>query len=540
MPFRPRLLLWGFAFAVTFTAVARCEARGSTADPLTVATDLGPVRGILDGGVRKFLGIPYAAPPVGGLRWQLPRAPQPWTTARDATKARAQCPQILPVVNVETGEENCLFVNVFAPNPRPRRPAPVMAWIHGGGFTVGSGLDNDPTRLVAKAGVVVVTLNYRLGPLGFLAHPLLSAEARDQAAGNLGLQDQQEALRWVRHNARAFGGNPRNVTIFGESAGGMSVCAHLLSGSSRGLFRRAITQSGPCMIALPPRATAEAQGERFARQLGCDAAPDVLACLRAKTVHDVLFALPPDPTFLFDLSVNWIPTADGVVLPEDVVGAIERGRFRRVPIMVGANRDEGRLFVGIAFNVRLGSTTPHPITADEWPARVDAYFGPTVGPQVRLRYPLANYPDPGAAFGQAIGDAVLACPVIEGAKVLARHTKVFLYHYEHEPNPFVLPMEGIALGAFHAAELPYVFGGSVQSSGGIVFTEAEQRLSELMMDAWARFAARGRPGSAALAWPRLDRRARHRVFDTPPALGQDLKRDVCGFWSESGWTLAGG
>src|SRR5262249_47932469 len=162
------------------------------------------------------------APPVGALRWQPPAPPHPWATPRDATRAGASCPQMLPVVDIATGSEDCLFVNVFSPE-QPRKRAPVMVWIHGGGFTIGTGLDDDPTRLVARTGIVAVSFNYRLGPFGFLAHRLLIAEHLRHAAGNLGLEDQQAALRWVQRNIKAFGGDPHQVTIFGESAGGISV-----------------------------------------------------------------------------------------------------------------------------------------------------------------------------------------------------------------------------------------------------------------------------------------------------------------------------
>jgi len=502
-------------------------------DPLTIDTDRGPVHGARVGGVRQFLGIPYAAPPVGSLRWRPPEPPAPWTAPLDATNAGARCPQVLPVVNVRLGDESCLFVNVFSPDPPPDRRAPVMVWIHGGGFTVGSGMDDDPTRLVARTGVVAVTINYRLGQLGFLAHPALTAEHPQHAGGNLGIEDQQAALRWVKRNIAAFGGDPRKVTIFGESAGGISVCAQLLSRGGRGLFHRAISESGPCLLPFPTLAAAEAQGVRFATALGCADAADVLACLRSKPALDVLAALPPDPTFLFDRSANWLPTSDGVVLPADPVGALRRGRFHRVPMIVGANRDEGRLFVGLAFNA-MG----HALAADRWAAEVDAYFGPTAGPQVRARYPLESYPDPGAAFGQAIGDAILRCPSVESARMIARHVPVYEYQYDHAPNPFILPMPGIDLGAFHSAELPYVFAGPVLSSGNIVFTPAEDQLVDDVTGAWTRLAAHGRPGGAGLRWPRVTRSSRKYLsLDTLLGVRRHATGDVCEFWATLGWSL---
>lgn len=230
--------------------------------------------------------------------------------------------------------------------------------------------------------------------------------------------------------------------------------------------------------------------------------------------------------------MNWFPTSDGVVLPSDPVGALARGRFRRVPTIVGLNRDEGRLFVALAFNL-MG----HALIADEWPAAGDHYFGPTFGPQVRAQYPLASYPDPGAAFGQAIGDAILACPVVTAARTMAKHTRVYAYEFVHEPDPFILGAPGIDLGAFHSAELPYVFAGPVQSSGAFTFTSDEERLVDIVTGAWTRLAARGRPAGKGLRWPRLGKSGKYLALDTAPTVVRDVKQDVCAFWEQLGWTL---
>ncbi len=497
------------------------------ADTLTVVTRNGPVRGTTTGAVHRFLGIPYAAPPIGSLRFRAPQPVAPWTEPRDATRPGSACTQVLPVVNLPVGGEDCLYLNVFTPDPLPRKRLPVMVWIHGGGFTVGAATDNDPTPLVARTGVIVVTVNYRLGPFGFLGHAALTAEDPNGATGNAGIQDQQAALRWVKANIASFGGDPKRITIFGESAGGVSVCAHLLSPASRGLFRRAIVQSGPCDTLTAP-AVAQAQGERFAERLGCAAAPDVLACLRAQTSTDVQAALPADPRFIFDFSVSWFPVGDGVVLPADPLDALRRGRFNKVPVIAGVTRDEGRLFVGMAYN-SIGA----PIAPDAWATTVDDYFGPTIGAQVRAQYPLEDYPDPGAAFGQALGDAIIACSTIRSAQALMRHVPGYLYEFSHAPNPFVLPLPGIELGAFHSAELPYVFAGPVQSSGPITFTPAEEELVDLVTKAWTRFAAQGSPGGG---WPRHSAKGRkHRILDTPAGIGRHLGAEACDFWERIGW-----
>jgi para-nitrobenzyl esterase len=540
---------WGAVLAVTLGLVAAaCSTAVGTpspptvspghyevgADPLVIRTADGPVQGAQVGSVRRFLGVPYAAPPVGDLRWLPPQPPAAWTAPLDATRPGSECPQIVPIINQISGNEDCLYLNVFTPSPAPTRALPVMVWIHGGGFTVGSGMDDDPTRFVAAHHVVVVSMNYRLGPLGFLALPDLAQSDPRHSTGNLGLEDQQAALRWVRANAAAFGGDAGNVTIFGESAGGVSVCAQLLSPGSAGLFEKAITESGPCTLGAVALPAAEQQGAEFVAKLGCSGASP-LACIQSKPVDEVLDAMPPDPTFLFGRGANWDPVADGVVLPSDPIRAFDAGDFHRVPMIVGANRDEGRLFTGLAYNA-MG----HPLPASQWAGAVDHYFGPRVGPLVRAEYPLSRYPDPGAAFGQAIGDAILACPAVNSATVASRFVPVYEYEYDHTPNPFVLPMPGIDLGAFHSAELPYVFGGPVSSSGPIVFSPAEQKLSDTVSGAWARFAATGSPDGAGLDWPQLSGASgRYLSLDTPVALHSSMKAATCGFWQRAHWSLGG-
>ena len=502
-------------------------------DPLQVRTPAGAVRGSTVDGVRRFTAIPYAAPPIGANRWRAPQPVASWAGSRDATKPAPVCPQVLPVVNQVQGQEDCLYLNVFAPKAPPSRLQPVMVWIHGGGFTVGSGNDNDPSRLVSRAGVVAVTINYRLGPFGFLSQEQLVAQDPNHSVGNMGFEDQVAALHWVQRSIAAFGGDARKVTIFGESAGGMSVCDHLLSPRSRGLFAKAIMESGPCGNAGVKLGLALAQGATFAVKLGCSVAPDVIGCLRGKSTAQVLAALPPDPTFLFRKAAFWLPVGDGVDLPTDGTAAIRAGRFNHVPVIAGVNRDEGRLFIGMAAYT-LGSIVP-PVTAAGYPRRLTAYFGSGVGAQVLGHYPLSSFPDPGAAFGQAVGDAILACPALAGAEAMEPFVPVHLYEFTHAPNPFVLPMTGLDLGAFHSAELPYVFGKATASSGRLSFTVAEQHLSDTVVGAWTRFARTGNPNGDGLDWPAVGATHAYLDLDTPTKLGRDVKQAECTFWARSGW-----
>ena len=312
----------------------------------TADTALGPLEGLRGPGYQAFLGVPYAKPPVGALRWAPPEPPEAWTEPRSATGRPPRCVQRALGLDLAS-QEDCLYLNVHTPDPRPE-DAPVMVWLHGGAFLFGEGLQTDEGTagdlLAATHGVVVVSLNYRLGPYGFLAHPALTAERG--ASGNYGLMDQRLALEWVRDNIAAFGGDPDDVTIFGESAGGLSVCAHLISPESEGLFHRAISQSGLCDSALDDLSDAEAAGERFADALSCADAE----CLRAASVDEITTAdgAGSDPFGEVGAERAWWPIVDGAVLEGDFRTEVERGAFVNVPTVVGWNADEGTLFVMLA------------------------------------------------------------------------------------------------------------------------------------------------------------------------------------------------
>jgi para-nitrobenzyl esterase len=277
-----------------------------------------------------FRGLPYGAPPTERLRWRASQPPPEWHGVRDATVFAPSCPQ-LPGFTVGPQDEDCLYLNVFTPRLTDH---PVLVWIHGGGFTSGGGRDYDPTTLMAE-GVVVVTVNYRLGALGFLSHPAL-ASSPGGSSGNYGLMDQQAALRWVRFNIEQFGGYADNVTIAGESAGGTAVLAHMVSRRSRGLFRRAIVESGSFALTQRSLASAEADGEAFASSAGC---PDQTSeCLRNLPTDDLLMNFP---------TVAIPGVVDGRVLTESIGTALAGGRFARVPILNGTNHEEERLFLAL-------------------------------------------------------------------------------------------------------------------------------------------------------------------------------------------------
>jgi para-nitrobenzyl esterase len=305
-------------------------AAQSTSHAPTADTKNGFVRGLAVPGAYAFLGLPYAAPPTGRLRWRAPQPAPDWKGVRDATGFAPSCPQLpSPFIPAGPTADDCLYLNVYTPALDNRREAdhPVLVWIHGGGLTEGAGRSYDPMKLAAQ-GTVVVTINYRLGPLGFLAHPALASQPGGPS-GNYGLMDQQAALRWVQRNIREFGGDPYNVTIAGQSAGGLSVLAQVVSSGSRGLFQRAIVESGSFALTQQSLATAESVGQAVAAAAGC---PDQTAeCLRNLPVDLLLNKFPPFA----------IPgVVDGQVLKESIGSALSAGRFARVPILNGINHDE--------------------------------------------------------------------------------------------------------------------------------------------------------------------------------------------------------
>ena len=344
-------------------------------------------------------------------------------------------------------------------------------------------------------GAVVINFNYRLGQLGFLGHAALAAEdTAHHSSGNYGLMDQQAALRWVRDNAAAFGGDPANVTLFGESAGGISVCAHVTSPVSAGLFHRAVTQSGPCSFlttplrdedARAPVQSAASQGRLFAEAVGCGAATDVVACMRGKTVAEVL-AAAPRPIELERYGARYQPTIDGYILTEAPWRALAAGRFNRVPFITGSNQDEGTVFT-------RGQMIPDEAA---YRAAVTPLVPDHVDDVLRL-YPISAYGSAFAAFTAFAGDAVFGCPSRAQARlVAATGTPAFQYYFS-KLNQRAHAVTG--LGVYHSAEIAYVFG---RFTGFFARTDADTTVADAMGAAWVRFAASGNPNAmGASTWP---------------------------------------
>jgi para-nitrobenzyl esterase len=472
-------LLAGCSSAAATTAAATAPRRP------VVVTRSGAVRGQTAGGTERFLGIPYAAPPTGNLRWHAPEPAAPWRGVRAATAFGPHCPQSASPFGRPSTAEDCLFLNVFTKPGASRAGRPVMVWIHGGALVTGESDDYNPAALV-KDGVTVVTINYRLGALGFLADSALASPAGN--AGNYGLMDQQAALRWVRANISRFGGNPRNVTLFGESAGGLSTLSQLVSPGSAGLFQRAIIESGSYDPAQEPLANAEADGAAFAAKVGCGTEPSpaaAAACLRAVPVTTVLAG---------QNAGGYTPDLDGLVLKQSIVTALAAGQFHRVPVIMGTNHDEWRLFVG------LGGAA---VTAASYRAQVQATAGvsPAVAAQVVAKYPLAGFSSPAAGVGAVGTDAIFACPALREETLLSKFTRTFAYEFndENAPERFI-SAAGFPFGAAHASEIQYLFSIATAVPGTL--TPAQRGLAAQMRGYWAGQARRGRPATAGQpAWP---------------------------------------
>jgi para-nitrobenzyl esterase len=511
-PLRCLVQRMGLAAACVGAAALSVSASAAAADNVVV-TDRGPVRGIDTGTMRAFLGIPYAAAPIGDLRWQPPQPHARWQAPLDTTAFGDHCPQAPSLTAKPSLTEDCLFLNVFTPTRdgedgpgiggNHRRP--VMVWIHGGGLTTGESDDYGPIDLVDE-GVVVVTLNYRLGILGFFAHPALSAESPEHISGNYGLMDQQFALGWVQRNIDHFGGDPSNVTIFGQSAGGLSIHAHLASPRATGLFHKAIVQSGAYSLTQPSLAAAEGFGAFVAGQVGCTNA----VCLRALPVTTIL-ALQASA-----FPNGFVPVVDGNVLPVSVAAAFASGQFNQVPVIEGSNHDEWRFFVGAT---ELATGTP--LSAAGYIPAIAQTLGvsPAVATFLAGFYPLAAYPPPSTAPSVALGalgtDAVFACNARLVAGLLAQHVPTFQYEFNdpHAPLPLNISVS-FPSGSYHGSEIQYFFD---RAALGFPALSADQAaLSHDMTRYWTHFAQTGTPQSRGLpAWPAFGPSDQFQSFETP-------------------------
>lgn len=417
-----------------------------------------------------FRGLPYAAAPVGNLRWRPPRRAASWKGVREATRFAPSCPQAAsPFVPPGAQSEDCLYLNIWTPTLRHGARRPVIVWIHGGGLTEDGARNYDGSKL-AVGGAVVVTLNYRLGALGFLSHPALASRP-DGATGNYGLMDQRAALRWVRGNIGRFGGDLHNVTIAGQSAGGLSVLAQLVSPGSRGLFQRAIVQSGAFALTQQPLADAEAAGKTFAAKAGCPG--QTARCLRHLPVAALVADFPGAA----------IPgVIDGAVLRESIGAALAGGRFAHVPVLNGINDDEELIFTAGLGTAVSGGTfvpVPEPVTADSYQRDISAVQGVSAqrAATIAAEYPVSAFPAPAAAFSVLVSDANFACPALQVDRWTSARVPTFAYQFDDDgaPQRFA-PPGALPPVATHSAEVQYLFDQPNAPFPGTL-TAAQQRLA---------------------------------------------------------------
>jgi len=483
-----------------------------TKTPVKIETGL--VRGLVVGDtndIQLYRGVPFAAPPVGELRWKAPQPAKGWDGIRECYTFGAASPQkAVPFISAFAGmgldapmNEDCLYLNVWAPVEREHGPLPVMVWIHGGGYTMGAGSQRlyEATDL-ARRGAVVVSINYRLGPLGFFAHPQLSAEDEHGVSGNYGLLDQIEALRWVQRNIAVFGGDPNRVTIFGESAGGGSVFSLLVSPLTKGLFHRAIAQSGPALNFAHLKKThygfqsAEDAGVEFAKSCGAPEGDGQLAALRAMSPEKLLKTAPTleGGPRTFTMRANMLklaPVVDGYVLPDDVMTILSEGRQHPVPLIVGANKDEATIFA-------LMGVMPKGV--EDLKASLEQNLGVQLATNMLELYPTKTAADVRRTVTELMGDFLFVAPARYVASSM-RHAKApaYMYHFAHPPAG----VTGRSFGAHHGAEVPYILG-NLELAGSDV-TPNDEEIASALANYWVQFAATGNPNREGQPnWPQYD------------------------------------
>jgi para-nitrobenzyl esterase len=460
-------------------SIAALPLSASITEPVRV--EQGLVAGVAGSApeVRVFKGLPYAEPPVGKLRWRAPKPPAKWTGTRNASEFGAICVQRRPnaagISNTSMPmSEDCLNLNIFTAAPSAAARQPVMVWIHGGALTAGAGQIYDGEQLALK-GAVVVTINYRLGVFGFFAHPDLSKESDRRGAANQGLLDQIAALEWVQKNIAGFGGDPKNVTIFGESAGSWSTNLLAATPLAHGLFHRVIGESGAEFGPMSTLAKAEDAGAKRG----------TLADLRAKSADDLQKEL--GAAFVGDNGGYTGPLVDGWSLPEDVYTIYAKGKQNDVPVLIGSNADEGTMFTPAAAN--LASLKQQ---AQRYGADAETFL---------KLYPAATDAEAWRAQANAMRDMVFGWEMRTWARMQTKtgKSKVYLYFFSRVPPGPV----SARLGAFHSAEIAYVFHNTHRP--GRVFEEVDHKLADVMSQYWVNFAATGNPNGKDLPeWPAFD------------------------------------
>ena len=507
-------------------SVARA-ASAAHAPQLLVHTADGSLKGTVSQGVREFFGVPYAAPPVYDLRFAPPQPVQPWTGVRSATVQGPACIQfqISGVKNNQATSEDCLYLDIYTPrNARPGDKLPVVFWMHGGGNTQGTGVIYGGQRFASLTNSIFVSINYRLGAYGWLALPQLAASGL--GPGNYGLLDQIAALKWVRDNIAAFGGNARNITIDGQSAGAEAVCDLLASPLAAGMFQRGILESGPCNSITPLSLSAgEALSEKFAAAAGCGNSSAVVSCLRGtQPVSLAVNAWTPNLVAAAQKYVLNSPVYGTPVLPRPPEQAILSGHWNKVPLIIGGVRDENKLF-----NIAQAD-----LTAAQYTAEIQSQYGANAA-AVLAHYPVSDYPKPFYALSAVGTDSGFACHSYWLANQTASQVPTWQEEFNDPTSPTLFGFQppGIDMSNAHSAELAYLWNFTL---GDRPLTTIELLLGEQMDRYWGAFAHTANPNAPGLTgWPRVTT-GTHPVIDFRPT-GNTVSTTVfptehqCSFWA---------
>jgi len=498
---------------------------GSSTDPLVAPTTRGLVKGKRVDSTVAFLGIPFAMPPLGPLRFAPPVEHACWSGTRPTTDFGPACPQKNLLSGHVDGDEDCLTLNVWTPKVDATAKLPVLVFIYGGGDVLGATneviLSNlyDGRALATREQAVVVTPNYRIGALGFFADPALDAESPSGASGNQGILDQIAALKWVQANIASFGGDPSRVMLFGESAGAINTCTLLASPLAAGLFSSALMESGGC--GAHSQASQKDTSSTLAKELGCTT--DVANCMRSLTAQQVVGATDSFSELLKNLTsfkpagglvgaLPWSPSVDGYVLKDFPLQVIAAGAHNKVPLVVGSNANEGAIFApsGIRF-------------CSQYESDMRSIFG-TNADQVLAQYP-CQFWKPRQAEIDVITDFLFTCTARHTVRAAAPRSAVFRYFFTHGA---AYGLEA-GLGAYHSAELAYVF--RTFGAKAYIPTAAEQTLASNIEDYWGSLAATGSPATGALGWPVYTQPSEQVLtLDTTLSAGKDVRPTKCNFW----------